>query len=130
MSTGQGKNSCHYLVSWYFAWGGDINGGWAWRIGDGTAHFGYQNPMAAYVLANDEYIKPKGATGQEDWQISLDRQIEFYQWLQSAEGAFAGGATNSWKGRYDTPTDNVTQNTFHGMFYEWEPVYHDPPSNR
>ncbi|MEU7494804.1 glycoside hydrolase family 48 protein, partial [Streptomyces fradiae] len=31
------------------------------------------------------------------------RQVEFYRWLQSDEGAIAGGATNSWQGRYATP---------------------------
>lgn len=129
---GQGRESAHYLLSWYFAWGGSLstNGGWAWRIGDGAAHFGYQNPLAAYALASYAPLKPKGATSTQDWKTSLDRQLEFYEWLQSAEGAFAGGATNSWNGRYDTPTSNLTAHTFHGMFYDWEPVYHSPPSNR
>jgi hypothetical protein len=127
---GQGKESAHYLLSWYFAWGGAIYGNWAWRIGDGAAHFGYQNPLAAYALSNVEALKPKGATAVSDWAISLDRQLEFYAWLQSQEGAFGGGATNTWNGRYDTPPTELTTNTFHGMFYDWEPVYHDPPSNR
>ncbi|CAH1114625.1 unnamed protein product [Psylliodes chrysocephalus] len=129
---GYGRSSAHYLLGWYFAWGGslDYNGGWAWRIGDSTAHFGYQNPLAAWALSHDPNLKPRGATAVSDWQTSLDRQIEFYEWLQSAEGAFGGGASNSWNGRYDTPPSDVSQNTFHGMFYDWEPVYHDPPSNR
>ncbi|KAJ8966045.1 hypothetical protein NQ317_018126, partial [Molorchus minor] len=131
-AAGSGKDSAHYLLSWYYAWGGslDTNNGWAWRIGDGAAHFGYQNPLAAYALSNEATLKPKGATAVEDWATSLDRQLEFYEFLQTSEGAFAGGATNSWKGRYDTPDSNLTSNTFHGMFYDWEPVYHDPPSNR
>ncbi|CAG9829075.1 unnamed protein product [Diabrotica balteata] len=129
---GSGKNSAHYLLGWYFAWGGslDTNGGWAWRIGDGTAHFGYQNPLAAYALANDPNLRPRGATAVSDWQTSLQRQLELYGWLQTPEGAFAGGVTNSINGRYDAPSGELTQNTFHGMFYDWEPVYHDPPSNR
>nr|ADU33336.1 glycoside hydrolase family protein 48 [Gastrophysa viridula] len=127
---GQGKESAHYLISWYFAWGAALWGGWSWRIGDGAAHFGYQNPLAAYALSNVDAMKPKSATGASDWQASLERQLEFYAWLQSAEGAIAGGATNTWNGRYGTPPDNVTKNTFHGMFYDWEPVYHDPASNR
>lgn len=129
---GNGKDSAHYLLSWYYAWGGSLatNGGWAWRIGDGAAHFGYQNPLAAYILSSYAPIKPKGATAVSDWKNSLARQLEFYEWLQTPEGAFAGGATNSWKGRYDTPSSNLTKNTFHGMFYDWEPVYHNPPSNR
>jgi hypothetical protein len=128
---GTGKESAHYLLSWYYAWGGalDTSAGWAWRIGDGAAHFGYQNPLAAYALANVDSMKPKGSTAVEDWKKSLDRQIEFYEYLQSSEGAFAGGATNTWNGRYDTPPSNLSGKTFHGMFYDWEPVYHDPPSN-
>jgi hypothetical protein len=127
---GNGKDSAHYLLSWYYAWGGALdNGGWAWRIGDGAAHFGYQNPLAAYALANVDAMKPKGSTAVDDWKKSLERQIEFYEYLQTAEGAFAGGATNTWNGRYDNPPSNLSGNTFYGMFYDWEPVYHDPPSN-
>ncbi|XP_076264544.1 exoglucanase B-like [Rhynchophorus ferrugineus] len=127
-----GKGSAHYLINWYFAWGASYNAqyDWAWRIGDGSAHFGYQNPLAAYALSNDANLKPKGATAVEDWQTSLERQLELYEFLQTPEGAFAGGVTNSWKGRYETPDSDLLANTFHGMFYDWEPVYHDPPSNR
>jgi len=50
--------------------------------------------------------------------------------LQTVEGAFAGGATNTWNGRYDQPPSNLTSSTFYGMAYDWEPVYHDPPSNQ
>ncbi|XP_066148209.1 exoglucanase B-like [Euwallacea fornicatus] len=129
---GTGKDSAHYLISWYFAWGGAYNAqySWSWRIGDGSSHFGYQNPLAAYALANDQSLKPKGATAVQDWTESLSRQIELYEYLQTKEGAFAGGVTNSWKGRYDTPDSDLLNDTFHGMFYDWEPVYHDPPSNR
>lgn len=127
-----GKDSAHYLFAWYFAWGGSYNAqyGWGYRIGDGAAHFGYQNPLTAWILSHDSEIKPKGSTAQSDWKNSLQRQLEFYKWLQTSEGAFAGGATNSWNGRYAAPPSNLTHNTFHGMFYDWEPVYHDPPSNR
>ena len=31
-----------------------------------------------------------------------------YRWLQSAEGGIAGGATNSWRGRYDKFPASVT----------------------
>jgi hypothetical protein len=48
--------------------------------------------------------------------------------LQSDEGAIAGGATNSWEGSYSpTPTGD---STFYNMAYDWEPVYHNPPSNQ
>ncbi len=127
---GSGKDSSHYLMSWYYAWGGatDTSAGWAWRIGSSHAHGGYQNPMAAYALSSVADLKPKSATGQQDWAKSLDRQLDFYQWLQSDEGAIAGGATNSWKGSYAQPPAGTP--TFHGMYYDEKPVYHDPPSNQ
>ncbi|MFF9407515.1 glycoside hydrolase family 48 protein [Streptomyces anandii] len=127
---GTGKDASHYLLSWYYAWGGatDTSAGWAWRIGSSHVHGGYQNPLAAYALSSCADLKPKSATGAADWARSLQRQLEFYQWLQSSEGAIAGGATNSWQGRYATPPAGTP--TFYGMYYDWQPVYHDPPSNQ
>lgn len=127
---GTGKDASHYLMSWYYAWGGatDTSAGWAWRIGSSHAHGGYQNPLAAYALSSYDALKPKSATGAQDWDKSLDRQLEFYRWLQSDEGAIAGGATNSWAGRYASPPAGTP--TFHGMYYDEKPVYHDPPSNQ
>jgi len=127
---GTGKDSDHYLLSWYYAWGGayDTSAGWAWRIGDGASHEGYQNPLAAYALSNVPALKPLSATGQQDWAKSLDRQLELLQWLQSADGAIAGGVTNSWDGAYTTPPAGTP--TFYGMYYDPQPVWHDPPSNR
>jgi hypothetical protein len=129
-AAGTGKDSDHYLMSWYYAWGGatDTSAGWAWRIGDGASHQGYQNPLAAYALANTPALKPLSATGQADWAKSLDRQLEMLQFLQSADGAIAGGVTNSWGGSYATPPTGTP--TFYGMFYEPHPVWNDPPSNR
>ncbi|KAG4104478.1 family 48 glycoside hydrolase [Neocallimastix lanati (nom. inval.)] len=95
---GRGKNSAHYLISWYFAWGGGLQGDWAWRIGSSHTHTGYQNPLAAWVLSTQSAFKPKSSTGAKDWATSLDRQLELFRWLQSAEGCIAGGATNSWQG--------------------------------
>ena len=54
--------------------------------------------------------------------------MEFLQWLQSSEGGLAGGATNSWEGQYGTPPSGTP--TFYGMFYDQQPVWHDPPSNQ
>ncbi|MGP2437289.1 glycoside hydrolase family 48 protein [Streptomyces sp. JW3] len=127
---GTGKDASHYLLSWYYAWGGavDTSAGWAWRIGSSHTHGGYQNPLAAYALSSQADLKPKSATGAADWAKSLDRQLEFYRWLQSDEGAIAGGATNSWQGRYATPPAGTP--TFYGMYYDEAPVYHDPPSNQ
>nr|WP_255353386.1 glycoside hydrolase family 48 protein [Nocardia sp. NRRL S-836] len=125
-----GKNSAHYLMSWYYAWGGatDTSAGWAWRIGDGASHQGYQNPLAAYALSKVPALKPLSATGQQDWSTSLDRQLEMLQWLQSADGGLAGGVTNSWEGQYASPPAGTP--TFYGMYYDAHPVWRDPPSNR
>jgi len=125
-----GRGAEHYLLSWYYAWGGSsaTSGGWAWRIGDSAAHQGYQNPMAAYALITDAAMKPIATTGVSDWTTSLSRQLEFYQWLQSSEGAVAGGATNSWGGAYGTPP--AGDSTFYRMFYDPAPVFADPPSNQ
>jgi hypothetical protein len=47
--------------------------------------------------------------------------------LQSAEGAIAGGVTNSWGGSYEKPPAGTS--TFYDMAFESAPVFHDPPSN-
>ncbi len=120
-------DGCHYLLSWYYAWGGAVGDKWSWKIGCSHNHFGYQNPMAAWVLSTQADFKPKSTNGTKDWEKSLTRQLEFYQWLQSAEGAIAGGATNSWNGRYEKYPDETA--TFYGMAYVPNPVYHDPGSN-
>ncbi|MEV7231275.1 glycoside hydrolase family 48 protein [Polymorphospora sp. NPDC051019] len=126
---GTGRDSAHYLMSWYYAWGGatDPNAGWSWRIGSSHNHMGYQNPMAAYALTAMPELRPRSTTANADWTKSLERQMELYQWLQSAEGGIAGGATNSWQGSYSQPPAGTP--TFYGMFYDPKPVYHDPPSN-
>jgi uncharacterized protein YjdB len=125
---GTGYDSAHYLLSWYYAWGGPLTPqGWAWRISCSHSHFGYQNPVAAYALSATTDLRPVSANGARDWATSLSRQLEFYQWLQSSEGAIAGGATNSWNGNYD-PYPAGTP-TFYGMGYQANPVYSDPGSN-
>jgi Glycosyl hydrolase family 48 len=126
---GTGKNSAHYLLSWYYGWGGatDTSAGWAWRIGSSPSHFGYQNPLAAWALSSVPALTPRSPSAASDWSTSLARQLQFYQWLQSAEGGIAGGATNSWGGRYAAPPAGLP--TFFGMPYDFQPVYHDPPSN-
>jgi len=126
---GTGKNSSTYLLDWYYAWGGAMpsSGNWAWRIGASAAHQGYQNPLAAWALSSVPALEPKSPTAPGDWATSLQRQLQFYAWLQSSEGAIAGGATNSWNGSYSAPP--AGDPTFYGMAFDWEPVYHDPPSN-
>ena len=126
---GAGRTAAHHLLGWYYAWGGSMEtkGGWAFRIGCSHVHAGYQNPLAAFALSEGSALTPKSPSARGDWKASLDRQLEFYRWLQSAEGAIAGGATNSWNGRYETPPTEGA--TFHGMAYEPHPVYRDPGSN-
>jgi hypothetical protein len=127
---GANYDSAHYLLSWYYAWGGSTKraGGWSWRIGSSTAHTGYQNPFAAWVLGQTQAFKPLSKGGASDWAKSLDRQLELYRWLQTYEGAIAGGATNSWRGRYGAFPEDV--NTFYKLAYVEAPVYVDPPSNQ
>ncbi len=125
---GTGYDSCGYLLSWYYSWGGALDGSWSWRIGSSYNHFGYQSPVAAYILTKDNEMKPKSANAVRDWSKSLDRQIEFYQWLQSAEGGIAGGSCNSYGGQYQKYPAGAS--TFYGTVYDPDPVYHDPSSNR
>ncbi len=127
-TAGTGYDSAHYLLSWYYAWGGGLTADWAWKIGSSHNHFGYQNPMAAWILSETQEFKPLSTGGATDWATSLDRQLEFYQWLQSSEGAIAGGASNSLNGRYETWPAGTS--TFYGMGYEEHPVYADPGSNQ
>jgi hypothetical protein len=126
-AAGKDYDSCHYLLSWYYAWGGSANKDWSWKIGSSHIHFGYQNPLAAYVMATVPQFKPAAERASQDWKESLNRQVEFYQWLQSAEGGIAGGASNSWNGRYEKYPAGTP--TFHGLGYQENPVYVDPGSN-
>jgi len=127
---GSSYDSAHFLLSWYYSWGGshpDDQGAWSWRIGSSHAHFGYQNPLAAYVLSRKEKFQSPTPNGVRDWSQSLQRQIEFYRWLQSSDGAIAGGATSSWGGQYgEYPADKAS---FYGMAFEHNPVFSDPGSN-
>ncbi len=128
---GSGYGGAHYLMSWYYSWGGNVpvpgqNFGWAFRIGASACHFGYQNPVAAYALSQIPDFKPASPNGARDWAISLDRQMEFYEYLQSKEGAIAGGTTNSWNGDYSAYP--AGKSTFYDMAYDENPVYEDPGS--
>ncbi|MDO5558873.1 MAG: glycoside hydrolase family 48 protein [Oscillospiraceae bacterium] len=124
-----GYDGCHYLMSWYTSWGGGLKDAWTWQIGCSHSHQFYQNVMQAYAVLNDNGLnsamKAEGAT--KDWTESLERQIQMYEWLQSSNGPFAGGCTNSWKGRYETYPSGIS--TFYGMAYVEHPVYADPGSN-
>jgi len=58
----------------------------------------------------------------------VTRQLQFIRWLQASNGAIGGGATNSWDGAYAARPAGQPQ--FFGMTYDFQPVYHDPPSNQ
>ena len=125
-----GTKSQHYLMAWYTSWGGALDKyDWAWQIGCSHSHQFYQNPLAAYALVTDEWInsgmQSKQATA--DYEESLKRQVEMYLWLQSVEGPFAGGCTNSYRGRYEKYPAGYP--TFYEMVYVPHPVYADPGSN-
>ncbi len=129
-----GLKSQHYLMSWYTSWGGQLDASWgeyqwAWQIGCSHSHQFYQNPLAAYALAYDKNMGDgiKTKNFQSDYQESLKRQIEMYLWLQSANGPYAGGCTNSKEGQYKTY--DASESTFYDMVYVEHPVYADPGSN-
>ncbi len=131
-SVGSDANCAHYLMNWYTSWGGALASSgqnWCWQIGCSHAHEFYQNPLAAYALITDSGLKSgmKAQGAVDDYTTSLERQMEFYLWLQSANGPIAGGATNSYKGRYEAYPSGAS--TFHGMMYIEHPVYADPGSN-
>jgi hypothetical protein len=133
-TAGNGYNSCHYLISWYIAWGGPVNNeGWGWIIGCHSAHNGYQNPLAAYYWSNK---------GVPDWDKSLKTQLELAKFVQVPEGhlgagAFGGGVANDYPDddvNYTHPSAPVFKpstytNGQQGMKYTHHPVYWDPGSN-
>ncbi len=120
----------HFLRAWYTSWGGALgNYDWAWQIGCSHSHEFYQNPLAAYALLYDNDLNAgmKTSNATSDYEKSLQRQIEMYLWLQSAEGPIGGGCTNSYNGRYEDYPDGMS--TFYDMAYVAHPVYADPGSN-
>jgi hypothetical protein len=124
-------NESTYLLSWYYAFGGSTTGAWSWRISGTEIHEGYQNPLAAFALSNTTSLIPTSPSAKADWGTSLTTQLNLMQWLQSSEGAIAGGVTNNWGGNYgDAGKPPSGDPTFDGMYYDFEPVYHNPPSNQ
>ncbi|MEN3013431.1 MAG: glycoside hydrolase family 48 protein [Endomicrobiia bacterium] len=134
-SAGSGYNSCHYLISWYIAWGGPVQQSerWGFLIGCHSAHTGYQNPLGAYYWAQK---------GVPDWEKSLRTQLALAKWLQVpkgnlGEGAFGGGVCNDYPDddveytASDAPTFNPPTYTDGQMplRYTHHPVYWDPGSN-
>ena len=127
--------ACHYLISWYVSWGGEVPstgqpGSWSFRIGSSECHQGYQAPDIAYYMATGGGgYQPQSPSAGDIWLGSLYRQLEMIRWLQTDQGLIAGGVSNSWLGRYETPADGRQDFTFYGMHYTYAPVWHDPPSN-
>jgi len=132
--------SQHFLMAWYTAWGGSTfpwyaennpsgNYDWAFQIGCSHSHQFYQNPLAAYALAYDPVMSKemKASDAVADYKESFKRQIEFYLWLQSKDGPFAGGCTNSKGGQYKKY--DSSDPLFYDMCYVEHPVYADPGSN-
>ena len=124
-------NEDTYLLSWYYAWGGSSTGAWSWRISGEAIHEGYQNPLAAWALSTDPDLIPLSPTAKSDWATSLTTQLNMFQWLQSSQGAIAGGVTNNWGGNYgDVSKPPAGDTTFDGMYYTPDPEYANPPSNQ
>ncbi len=124
-------NEDTYLLSWYYAWGGSSTGAWSWRISGEAIHEGYQNPLAAWALSTDPDLIPLSPTAKADWAASLTTQLNMFQWLQSSQGAIAGGVTNNWGGNYgDVSKPPAGDTTFDGMYYTPDPEYANPPSNQ
>lgn len=120
------KSSAHYLISWGISWGGSLGEyGYHWRMGNSVCYYGYQNLVAAYGLLHESSMKPKAATAIDDWTKSLERQIEMYEYLQTKEGAFAAGVTNSWNKNYEDPPQEYKDSSFHGMWFDYKPGYAD-----
>jgi hypothetical protein len=125
------SNEDTFLLSWYYAFGGATSGAWSWRISGTEIHEGYQNPLAAFALSTDPNLTPLSPTAKADWTTSLTTQLNLFQWLQSSEGAIAGGVANNWGGNYgDVAKPPAGDTTFDGMYYDPQPVYHNPPSNQ
>ncbi len=133
-SAGNGYNSCHYLISWYIAWGGPVQSeGWAFLIGCHSAHTGYQNPLGAYYWTQKNI---------PDWEKSLRTQLALAKWVQVPEGhkgagAFGGGVSNDYPDDdvdyTDTNAPTFNPSTYtdgqQPIKYTHHPVYWDPGSN-
>lgn len=129
-------DGCHYLLSWGCGFGGAIpdaqgNSEWGFRIGNSEIHQGYNCVDVAYVCGtkSGKGYTPLSTGAADMYDISLDRQLEFLRWLQTSDGAFAGGCTSNWNGDYSVPTDGRQNATFYGLYYTYSPSWHNPPSN-
>ncbi|MGH2343377.1 glycoside hydrolase family 48 protein [Segnochrobactraceae bacterium EtOH-i3] len=126
---------CHYLLSWGCGFGvglpveGAQQSYWGFRIGNSEIHHGYNGIDVAYGCRTGSDLVSAASGIPARWAISLDRQLELIRWLQSPEGAIAGGVSSNWRGRYETPTDGREDATFYGCYYTYSPSWFNPPSN-
>ncbi len=126
---------CHYLLSWGCGFGvglpvsGSANSYWGFRIGNSEIHHGYNGIDVAYACRTGGPLASSAVGIPAKWAISLDRQLELVRWLQSPEGAIAGGVSSNWRGRYETPTDGRQNAKFYSCYYNYSPSWFNPPSN-
>lgn len=124
------EKSQHYLISGETQWGGQLGDmNWISQTSGSAIHQADQNPLAAYALLTDSSINSgmKAGAASDDYRESLKRQIELYLWLQSCDGPFAGGCTNSLNGRYESYSSGGP--TFYKMTYVEQPNHTDQGSN-
>ena len=116
---GTGKDAAHYLLSWYYAWGGAYRHQRRLGLADRLQPQPLRLPEPVRGLGADQ--RRRAASRKSPTAASrLEHQprpgsCEFYTWLQSAEGAIAGGATNSWDGNYATPPAGTADLLRHGL---------------
>ena len=107
-----------YLLSWYYAWGGDA------RRPVVVAHRLQPQPPGLPEPARGvgavqrrsgrcSRVSPTAKRGLGDQPRAGSSSS--ITWLQSAEGAIAGGATNSWDGAYSAPAVRHADVLRHGV---------------
>lgn len=131
---GYGGDGCHYLLSWGCGFGGGMPGTdhesyWGFRIGNSEIHFGYNCVDVAWMCQTGKDFAPSATGSAARYKTSLARQMELIRWLQSPEGPIAGGVTSNYRGIYGTPDDGRQTATFYGLYYNYSPSWHNPPSN-
>lgn len=132
---GYDQSGCHYLLSWGCGYGvglvveGAEQSYWGFRIGNSEIHHGYNGIDVAYGCRTGADLVSAASGVADRWALSLDRQFELLRWLQTPEGAIAGGVSSSWRGRYETPTDGRQNAKFYGCYYNYSPSWFNPPSN-
>lgn len=133
---GHDGSGCHFLLSWGCGFGvglpveGATKSYWGFKIGASEIHHGYNAVDVAYAnRTNSTTLNPLAAGSKAMWTTSLDRQLEMIRWLQTSKGPIAGGVTSSWNGRYETPSDARASAKFYGLYYNYSPSWHNPPSN-